>query len=117
MGSRPAEGKACLLGGSEAVDHLGGMEEGKAYLYRQVEEPLDRRRRGSACQTAEEAYLRMVSLVSSNTERYLPGKPGGGGGKPLPGCCIIGTDWPSAAYEDVIESMTDWAFSCPISAM
>ena len=24
-------------------------------------------------------------------------------------------DWPSAAYEDVIESMTDWAFSWPIS--
>lgn len=23
--------------------------------------------------------------------------------------------WPSAAYEDVIESMTDWAFSWPIS--
>lgn len=24
-------------------------------------------------------------------------------------------DWPSAAYEDVMESMTDWAFSWPIS--
>jgi len=24
-------------------------------------------------------------------------------------------DWPSAAYEEVMESMTDWAFSWPIS--
>lgn len=49
-----------------------------------------------------------------------PGNPNGGG--------IIGwtpgfwpsigfdEDWPSAAYEEVIESITDWAFSWPISA-
>lgn len=27
----------------------------------------------------------------------------------------FGTAWPSAAYDEVMESMTDWAFSCPIS--
>lgn len=46
---------------------------------------------------------------------YKPAKPGGGGGNPGPGCCIIGTAWPSAAYEEVIESITDCAFSWPIS--
>lgn len=25
--------------------------------------------------------------------------------------------WPSAAYELVMESITDWAFSCPISVL
>lgn len=28
----------------------------------------------------------------------------------------LGTACPSAAYDDVIESITDWAFSSPISA-
>lgn len=27
----------------------------------------------------------------------------------------LGTACPSAAYDDVIESITDWAFSSPIS--
>lgn len=51
----------------------------------------------------------------------LPGKPKGGGnpGPPIgpPPWFNIGFEpaWPSAAYEDVIESMTDWAFSWPIS--
>lgn len=48
-----------------------------------------------------------------------PGKPNGGGKGAAPGFCpSIGfeDDCPSAAYEEVIESMTDWAFSCPISA-
>lgn len=27
----------------------------------------------------------------------------------------LALDWPSAAYEEVMESMTDWAFSWPIS--
>jgi len=44
-----------------------------------------------------------------------PGNPNGGGGKPPgpPGCGSIGLAlaWPSAAYEDVIESITDCAFS------
>lgn len=26
-------------------------------------------------------------------------------------------DWPSAAYEEVMESITDWAFSWPISGI
>lgn len=51
-----------------------------------------------------------------------------GGGKPgwpgipvgiipgiIPGIPGIGMVWPSAAYELVMESMTDCAFSCPIS--
>lgn len=53
-----------------------------------------------------------------------PGKPNGGGGippnppapiGPLP--CSIGfaPACPASAYEFVIESMTDCAFSCPIS--
>lgn len=55
-------------------------------------------------------------------------KPGmGGGGKlmgPRPGATPPGVfcgsmgfawAWPSAAYEEVMESMTDWAFSWPIS--
>jgi hypothetical protein len=48
-----------------------------------------------------------------------PGKLNGGGGK---GCTPgfwpsmgFEDDWPSAAYEEVMESMTDWAFSWPIS--
>ena len=50
----------------------------------------------------------------------IPGNPKGGGGNgcPGPGCCPsmgFAPAWPSAAYEDVMESMTDWAFSCPIS--
>jgi hypothetical protein len=60
-----------------------------------------------------------------------PGAPGGGKGMPLgpgmgprpgaipPGwfCGSMGLAWawPSAAYEEVMESMTDWAFSWPIS--
>lgn len=49
-----------------------------------------------------------------------PGNANGGGiiGCP-PGFCPsmgLDADWPSAAYEEVIESMTDWAFSWPISA-
>jgi hypothetical protein len=48
-----------------------------------------------------------------------PGKGNGGGiiGCPPGFCPSIGfdEDWPSAAYEEVMESMTDWAFSWPIS--
>lgn len=49
-----------------------------------------------------------------------PGKPNGGGiigGPPgfLPSMGFD-DDCPSAAYELVIESMTDCAFSCPISS-
>lgn len=44
----------------------------------------------------------------------IPGKPGGGGPNPA-ACCSIGFACPSAAYEEVIESMTDCAFSWPIS--
>lgn len=48
-----------------------------------------------------------------------PGKPKGGGGNGwTPGFWpSIGfdADWPSAAYEEVIESITDCAFSWPIS--
>jgi len=51
-----------------------------------------------------------------------PPKPKGGGGNGAPGprgCASMGLalDWPSAAYEDVMESMTDWAFSWPISVV
>lgn len=48
----------------------------------------------------------------------VPGTPNGGGGgndPGAPGCCSSGFACPSAAYEDVIESITDCAFSCPIS--
>ena len=52
--------------------------------------------------------------------KYMP--PGNGKGG-IMGCTpgflpSIGfdADWPSAAYELVIESITDCAFSCPISA-
>lgn len=54
-----------------------------------------------------------------------PGKPKGGGKPPPPpppppgwfcGSMGLAWAWPSAAYDDVMESMTDWAFSCPISA-
>lgn len=47
----------------------------------------------------------------------VPGTPKGGGGNDpgAPGCCSNGFACPSAAYEDVIESITDCAFSCPIS--
>ena len=33
----------------------------------------------------------------------------------IPGMPGIGIVWPSAAYELVMESITDCAFSCPIS--
>lgn len=45
-------------------------------------------------------------------------KGGGGNGAPTPGCCPnmgFWLDCPSAAYEFVMESMTDCAFSWPIS--
>lgn len=54
--------------------------------------------------------------------------PGNGGGKGMPaggkapppgwfwGSIGLLWAWPSAAYEEVMESMTDWAFSWPISA-
>ena len=48
------------------------------------------------------------------------GNPGGGKAPFAPGwfCGSMGLlwAWPSAAYELVMESMTDWAFSWPISA-
>lgn len=49
----------------------------------------------------------------------VPGIPNGGGGNDpgAPGCCSNGLACPSAAYELVIESITDCAFSCPISAI
>ena len=45
-----------------------------------------------------------------------PGIPPGIGPSMFP-AASIGFDaaWPASAYEDVIESMTDCAFSCPIS--
>lgn len=46
-----------------------------------------------------------------------PGNPGGGGKAPPAPACSIGFACPSAAYEEVIESITDCAFSCPISAL
>jgi len=66
-------------------------------------------------------------------DMWKGGAPGGGKGMPpgpMPGmgpspgaippgwfCGSMGLAWawPSAAYEDVMESMTDWAFSWPIS--
>ena len=46
----------------------------------------------------------------------IPEKPGSGGGKaPAPTCCNMGFACPASAYDDVMESMTDCAFSCPIS--
>jgi hypothetical protein len=49
-----------------------------------------------------------------------PGNANGGGG--IMGCppgfwpsIGLDADCPSAAYEEVMESMTDWAFSWPIS--
>ena len=49
-----------------------------------------------------------------------PGKlPGGGNppaGGPLPASIGFDDCWPSAAYEEVMLSITDWAFSWPISA-
>lgn len=50
----------------------------------------------------------------------IPGTPNGGGGgndPGAPGCCSNGFACPSAAYEDVIESITDCAFSWPISVI
>lgn len=49
--------------------------------------------------------------------RVPPGKPNAG--NPWPGwfwrSIGFAWAWPSAAYEEVMESMTDCAFSCPIS--
>lgn len=47
-----------------------------------------------------------------------PGNGGNGGGAWTPGfwpSMGFDADCPSAAYEFVMESMTDWAFSWPIS--
>ncbi len=80
-------------------------------------------------------------MPAGNTPGGAPGMPGKGGGGMPPGkpklgggnaaaaaaaaaaapgwfCGSIGLAWawPSAAYDDVMESMTDWAFSWPISA-
>lgn len=57
--------------------------------------------------------------AACNSQRPIPGKPGKGGGNPPGpgGCCSIGFAWPSAAYELVIESITDCAFSWPISVV
>lgn len=69
-------------------------------------------RRVEACQ----AILPSVSARSNRCQdRVLPGNPGGGGKAPAAPACNMGFACPSAAYEDVIESMTDCAFSCPIS--
>ena len=60
----------------------------------------------------------MLALPTSrNQPCAIPGNPGGGGGKAPPApACNIGLACPSAAYDEVIESITDCAFSCPISA-
>ena len=73
-------------------------------------------------------YFELVSVAQDRCQSFesqnLPGKPKGGGGKPWPGIggggpcgASMGFDpaCPSAAYEFVIESMTDCAFSWPIS--
>lgn len=49
-------------------------------------------------------------------------KPNAGGGGNVPDGWLAANmgfelAWPSAAYEDVIESMTDCAFSWPISVI
>lgn len=65
--------------------------------------------------------LRVSAVPHVWRGKFIPGKPNGGGnpGPPIgpPPWFNIGFEpaWPSAAYEDVIESMTDWAFSWPIS--
>lgn len=83
-----------------------------------------------ACRTVEgeellvvlKAHLHQLPYVYrlENPVRSLPGNPNGGGiGPPGPaGCANIGFELacPSAAYEFVIESITDCAFSWPISA-
>lgn len=55
--------------------------------------------------------------IEHNPVNSPPGNPNGGGGGPPGFCPSIGfeADCPSAAYELVIESITDCAFSCPIS--
>lgn len=56
----------------------------------------------------------LVSPFPSRRYVYEPAKPMGGKPGPPPGCWSIGFGCPSAAYELVIESITDCAFSCPI---
>ena len=70
--------------------------------------------------------INLISLdhVPRSVIEKVPGNPNGGGGNPCPGIgggppCGASIGFapacPSAAYEFVIESMTDCAFSCPIS--
>lgn len=65
--------------------------------------------------------LRLAGREGDNVPPGNAGKPGGGKAPLAPGwfCGSIGLlwAWPSAAYELVMESMTDWAFSWPISAV
>lgn len=69
------------------------------------------------------SYLYILQMLEGGEEivNEPPGKPNGGG---IMGCTPgfwpsmgFEADCPSAAYEFVIESMTDCAFSCPISAL
>lgn len=91
--------------------------------YRVVRNRVVRLVLGAACRMGEEAFG-LVDLHHDESAFVLaqtaggnePGKNGGGGGIAPGGTMAgLGTAWPSAAYEDVIESMTDCAFSCPIS--
>lgn len=59
-------------------------------------------------------------LDTSKAEQHIVDKPKPNGGGFTPGFCPsmgFDDDCPSAAYEEVIESMTDCAFSCPISGI
>lgn len=70
------------------------------------------------CSLVSVVLASTASLFSAEGVHVPPGK-GNGGGKPWPGwfCGNMGLLWacPSAAYDDVMESMTDCAFSWPIS--
>ena len=71
--------------------------------------------------TSTRSPLRLAGREGDNVPPGNAGKPGGGKAPLAPGwfCGSIGLlwAWPSAAYELVMESMTDWAFSWPISAV
>ena len=88
--------------------------EGKLTWYHSLRETGHREWWGNAWVVHEFAYFQKVE-----GHKYVPpGKAKGGGWTPgfLPNMGFD-ADCPSAAYEFVIESITDCAFSCPISAL